>query len=522
MDNQNINNNQVPENLTGNSMQPSQNDQLAGSENNPIAPQVQSNVAMNESEVQQPVASYHAETKQSSSVSQTVQNTETMPQIEAGVQNVQNIMVQPSNNVQPQSKIEINDQLNISPNKVENKSLDDTVVNNIPLINDNVDVNNNLNNTNVQSTQTSSFIKPVDQVKKSDDLLNAVPKPDMMISSPADSSISTEALLEDFIQNNSEKIIKRNFNLAALFFNSIYMLYRKMYIEGIILIVISIISFYLSILINTKIFLGYLIANFVIAVVLCFIFNKLYINSCKRKINNIKKKHKTISVSELRTLCKKKGGTSLIIAIIIPIIISIVSTIIFNTLFPIDSEDFSNKLSNLLTIPSSNNKNTKNSNNSNNKDNNNENNENNIDLNNLKYVDTISLNEKVTMDYLAIFKQTNSNLVYKYDYSKVTDETKEKSYCNFSLGVLKDYKDSNKIIKDLSDHYKVKDIKNVSNSNGLKWITFETKENGDKVNYASTNNNGEVYLFKFTTGSEAKELLCRSYYEGMLDSMKFN
>lgn len=134
--------------------------------------------------------------------------------------------------------------------------------------------------------------------------------------------ISDESLLRAFIGSNYETITNKSFNFSAFFFSTFYFLYRKMYLIGIILltimtIILSFIKDY-SIIFIITLFIG---------LVSGFMFNKLYVNYSKNKINKIKIKNQN---EMIKKSCIKKGGTSIVIAIILLIIYSLILTLILS------------------------------------------------------------------------------------------------------------------------------------------------------------------------------------------------
>ena len=126
-----------------------------------------------------------------------------------------------------------------------------------------------------------------------------------------------EKLLNIYIGNNYEKIIKEKFSIPALFLQYFYVFYRKVYIPGIIYTILITIT--PSSLVYIWIIVGIFLGVF---------FNKLYISYAKNRINKIKEENKNLSENELLNLCKQKGGTSILSAILIPLAIAYVIRII--------------------------------------------------------------------------------------------------------------------------------------------------------------------------------------------------
>ncbi|MBQ6498025.1 MAG: hypothetical protein IJI58_04865 [Bacilli bacterium] len=113
-----------------------------------------------------------------------------------------------------------------------------------------------------------------------------------------------EDLLEAFIGEDYKSIRKIPFNFFAFLLNWSYVLYRKLYITGIIgLIATGIIATFFS-----NILLTYWI---IMSVTLGILFNFYYIFISRKRINYIKKKYEGTDKYGLMNICEEKGGTNL-------------------------------------------------------------------------------------------------------------------------------------------------------------------------------------------------------------------
>jgi len=121
-----------------------------------------------------------------------------------------------------------------------------------------------------------------------------------------------------FIGNNYQRIMQQKFSLPALFLSWIYTLYRKVYIPSIIGMIAIIILVFLPSAIYSVIVLVFL-------VVLGINFNKFYISYAKKQINKIKMTNQNVNENELISICNKKGGTNVWLAILIYAIFAIIS-----------------------------------------------------------------------------------------------------------------------------------------------------------------------------------------------------
>ena len=131
-----------------------------------------------------------------------------------------------------------------------------------------------------------------------------------------------DKLLMAYIGNNYSKIMQKGFNISALFFSWIYILYRKVYITSIVGMIIVDILRFLPDIISVIVVISF-------CIVLGINFNKWYITYAQKKINKIKVNNQNVSDEELIDLCQKTGGTNIWLALLIYIGMSIVSTLLF-------------------------------------------------------------------------------------------------------------------------------------------------------------------------------------------------
>lgn len=122
-----------------------------------------------------------------------------------------------------------------------------------------------------------------------------------------------------YVGKNYVKISTKKFSRSALLLNLFYLLYRKRYllaIAGMFLIaLLTLLSRYFSIV---RIVIG--IVVIIIAIVLGLTFNQYYIKVVNKKVKKLQEKNLELNAEEFLKLCKKKGGTNIILAIIIYIL----------------------------------------------------------------------------------------------------------------------------------------------------------------------------------------------------------
>lgn len=122
-----------------------------------------------------------------------------------------------------------------------------------------------------------------------------------------------DQLLLSYVGNNYSRIKNEKFNFGAFFFSVFYLLYRKVYIVAIIGLVLIYISNLLPKIVGEIVMLA-------IAILMGVFFNKYYVLYCKSQIKKLQLSNANLSKEGLNNLCRKKGGTSILWAIIIYII----------------------------------------------------------------------------------------------------------------------------------------------------------------------------------------------------------
>ena len=128
-----------------------------------------------------------------------------------------------------------------------------------------------------------------------------------------------EYLLDSFIGEDANIIKERTFNIYAFIFNWLYFIYRKMYITGILGLLVSLLIFiYIRIL-----YLPFIILSMIS---IGFTFNKIYISYAKRMISKIVLKDDDLLEKET---CEKKGRVNFIIPLIIYTIYLVIIVVVY-------------------------------------------------------------------------------------------------------------------------------------------------------------------------------------------------
>lgn len=119
-----------------------------------------------------------------------------------------------------------------------------------------------------------------------------------------------ERYIEAYIGEDYKLIKKSPFNIWAFLLNWMYLLYRKLYITGIIgLVITTLVAFFL-----TKYFIIYMV---IVLLLLGFGFNPYYIFIVKGKVKKILEDYEGTDSFSLEKMCKEFGGVNVVFALII-------------------------------------------------------------------------------------------------------------------------------------------------------------------------------------------------------------
>lgn len=128
-------------------------------------------------------------------------------------------------------------------------------------------------------------------------------------------------LLINYIGKNYQKILKRKFSFAAFFFGGLYLIYRKIYLLGMLLYFLPL--FLLNLFSDNNIIsIIIVIVDIVISAIIGMQFNKKYSEKAYNDCMDISEKYDYVSDETIVKLCRQKGGTSIGLTIVIIIFIS--------------------------------------------------------------------------------------------------------------------------------------------------------------------------------------------------------
>lgn len=294
-----------------------------------------------------------------------------------------------------------------------------------------------------------------------------------------------EEYMKAFIANNYEKITKSKFSICAFFLGEIYYFYRKMFLYGIIIFVIRIILGMISPAIMI-----------VLNIVLGIFTNKIYINYAQNKVDS----YKLYNKDNIMELCKKNGGTSIIM-----VLISVITEVllVFVMLFVFLSLGLSFGILALLSSFTSSNTKI-----------------------NTEYNGVLSFKTDINInDYFELSMPQEFESVAKYqyniDYEYISKKTSGFVKCEFTLGAVEDYTNSSKLINEMANFNDSNNTISTVKIKGITWNTFETTSGLGTSYYYATTKNGTLYLMEYDIGSDANKEQCTTFKKQIIDSINY-
>ena len=351
-----------------------------------------------------------------------------------------------------------------------------------PAVQNNQVVNPNAEPTlqNVQQPSTGTKNEGLGSYKLNSSLLNKLS--------------SDENLLKEYVGNNYYKLSKGIINFAAFFFNSIYLLFRKMPMFALIVFALELLAICI---INQPLVL---VGVFLVEAVL---FNKIYMVKSKNAIKRLRMKYADQYV--LRRMCGKRGGTNFGFALI-GVIFEVAA--IFVLIFYGYGRSITKYLAEfgidisisdvILKVPLFS-----------------EGSEEPSSYNGILIIDTnITILDELNVGVARSFKSTMYNNGYRLSYS-YSDNTKRINKCSLKLVSVKKYNSSETLISQIAKHYgEVPDEVN----NGWNNVKVTTKRG--TTYYYSINKEDKVYLFIYDEENNAPQD-CDSYREEVFSTIIF-
>lgn len=303
---------------------------------------------------------------------------------------------------------------------------------------------------------------------------------------------SDEDYIESYVGKYYKYIKSQTISIYSLLFGEYYLLYRKMYTEGIIIIALNIIIACFNVEVAS-------LLTIIVRLFLAFKFKDIYLNKVEKKVNEIKIINSDKQSTELINIISKNGGTlDLGFLIFIAIFISLFTAAIYDVSIEENNESTSNNQTeekDTTTLNSNNN-------------NNNSNNNNNIDSNDTNIFKDIivelpsSYKEKAIINkerkILSIMIESNKNSMCTLAISEINDNyNNEKEYLNDIISLEKD-----RITYDEMSNY---------NINNINWYRLKGKSNNYMQEERSViKNNTSLYQVLFRSESSTEDT-CQKY-----------
>lgn len=294
-----------------------------------------------------------------------------------------------------------------------------------------------------------------------------------------------EALINAYIGKNADKLKNGGFSVCTFFFGNIYVLYRKMWLLGIIWFLVSmIISMFLSSLSS--------ILTLVACIVFSTQFNKWYLKHVEEKVAKIKSENPNASHEQLLMLCTQKGGTTVIPIIVVVILYIVLFGIVFLAILGgslEESKENSGNLSNEYTDTS-----------------------------------TSTTGSGNIGDLSLTIPSTLERSKHNTDSYKSYSINDDKDYCRLTISTTNaSYYESVSSYLEKNVYYSSSDVASTietKNINGNNWNFMSVQKSYSKTYYYAGQKNDKIYNIEFSITDDSG--VCSSAYSTVIDSIRFN
>lgn len=310
-----------------------------------------------------------------------------------------------------------------------------------------------------------------------------------------------EVLIRGFIGKKYDKFINKRFFIPAFFFGGLYYIYRKMYVLGfsLYLLTIATTSFIDNVFVS-------LFLNILLSTCYGLFFGPSYMKFSKSKVEKIKNNHFE-NAEDMLNVCNKSGGTNFWGVPIAIMLYAICYNIImpnFNTNekqtneYNSESEVSSETLDEAVNSASEYN-------------------------GALSVKSDIKLKDSIEITIPDIFSETLFNTSYWYRYEYETDGEDFFDKCEVSLKIVNGYSDSNKLISEMAEYHSAIDTLKKDTINNVEWSSYYKTDRLGATYYSATTHGELVYLLEYSIGKDVKGNAedYMTYYNSILNSITF-
>ena len=344
------------------------------------------------------------------------------------------------------------------------------------------------------------------------------PQPESTETKPkAKREVIEHETLTAYIGNNYQKITTRSYNIAAFFFQGCYLLYRRMFLPGILIILAEFTIFGLVGIFSDNHTASWVftILYVIVGIILCFTFNKFYIAYARKKIAIIRRRNPTVDDAGIRALCAEQRATSASMVfggiLLVFVIMVVINLICYATNIPSPfstNEQLSVDDSNTITIDIGS------------SDHGNDSKPAADDYTgSVTYNTSINITDEFSLQVPDQFTDNSSAYLLQYDYSLNQTDTNQ---CEFTLGALRDFTNAEKLINQMASFntnspYQVQ----TSTINGQNWYWFTNDRGlfGSQYTYV-TDKDGTIYLMTYQEPNSDEAPDCAKLRQTMISSLK--
>ncbi len=334
---------------------------------------------------------------------------------------------------------------------------------------------NNMVGKNFSELQANSEIQK-------QQMMQSIPTPTSHV--PDSKEIS---MIAAYIGKKSQKIQMSPFSFCSFVFGGFYYMVRKMFLIGTVIY-----------LLETAIWVFVpgtykFIAFGFFRLVLALVFDTIYVKVVRKRVKKIDKNNPKRTLYDLSNMAKKKGGTSIILALLLNFLVSSITTAII--VLALGAQLLNELYEKIKPY-----------------------------LNGEQKVE-----EKALFTYNDVDLSTIMNYTIPEGFEVIDGKPKkyvakttlegENNTCELILSVVDGQKNGEELIKAIIKDEGNNDNYKNSDTDGIEWYTLDTKDDKVSIHRRSALVDGKVVYFEYNSGINDPENVCDMYLVGILESI---
>ncbi len=303
------------------------------------------------------------------------------------------------------------------------------------------------------------------------------------------SPVDENQLLKNFIQSDFSNINRSIFSFPAFFFKGAYLIHRKLFIEGLLIIALDLyVLLFLSMPTS-------LIKYFATAFILAFAADPIYLFEAKIKVHVIRmmRPNRKKNQGELNRLCMKLGGDALIIALLTEV--AFIGCLVYLSMYHFPNSTIHKSYDFVLEFIEKQSKPVYSG-----------------------AIDRIEINPESYIN-ITIPEEFIRDTGKLYRYLYIPNGREEVKSCAVTISKIDKFTNPEDFLNQYKKVEKIENNVNNITKGDITWYMLDQEMRSFNKHLNVTVIRGQVILFEYNSGYEVEEGICEKYYNDIFDSI---